>query len=173
MERDWGHLQIGMVARSLAYDGDAGDDRRIGGGLQLSGSAAVGEQDLLLFGALGGKGIARYTADLTGSGMDAVVGDDGRLALLRLHGGFVGYTHYWTPMWRSNLIYGQLSGERNAALADDAFRRSRYGVFNLLWSPAPSWTMGMELLYGQLEQQRGQRSDTVRLQGSLQYNFIK
>ncbi|WP_258223592.1 porin [Stenotrophomonas sp. HMWF003] len=173
MERDWGHLQVGLVARSLAYDGDAGDDRRIGGGLQLSGSAAVGEQDLLLFGALGGKGIARYTADLTGSGMDAVVADDGRLALLRLHGGFVGYTHYWTPMWRSNLIYGQLSGERNAALADDAFRRSRYGVFNLLWSPAPSWTMGMELLYGQLEQQRGQRSDTVRLQGSLQYNFIK
>ncbi|QHB71672.1 DcaP family trimeric outer membrane transporter [Stenotrophomonas sp. 364] len=173
MERDWGHLQVGLVARSLAYDGDAGDDRRIGGGLQLSGSAAVGEQDLLLFGALGGKGIARYTADLTGSGMDAVVAGDGRLALLRLRGGFVGYTHYWTPMWRSNLIYGQLSGEHNAALADDAFRRSRYGVFNLLWSPAPSWTMGMELLYGQLEQQRGQRSDTVRLQGSLQYNFIK
>ncbi|MCF7749999.1 porin [Bacillus subtilis subsp. subtilis] len=173
MERDWGHLQLGMVARSLGYDGDAGDDRRIGGGLQFSGSAAVGEQDLLLFGALGGKGIARYTADLTGSGMDAVVAADGRLELLRLHGGFVGYTHYWTPMWRSNLIYGQLNGGRNDALAEDAFRRSRYGVFNLLWSPAPSWTMGMELLYGQLEQQSGQRSDTVRLQGSLQYNFIK
>ena len=31
----------------------------------------------------------------------------------------------------------------------------------------------MELLYGQLEQQNGQRADTVRLQGSLQYNFIK
>lgn len=173
MERRWGHLQLGAVARSLGYDGDASDDRRIGGGLQLSGSAAVGEQDLLLFGALGGKGLARYTADLTGSGMDAVVRADGRLALLSLQGGFVGYTHYWSPMWRSNLIYGQLNSERNEALAADAFRRSRYGVFNLIWSPAPSWTMGMELLYGQLEQQDGQRGDTVRLQGSLQYNFIK
>jgi hypothetical protein len=173
MERGWGHLQLGAVARSLGYDGAAGDDRRIGGGLQLSGSAAMGDQDLLLFGALGGKGLARYTADLTGSGMDAVVTADGRLELLSLRGGFVGYTHYWSPLWRSNLIYGQLDSERNDALAADAFRRSRYGVFNLIWSPAPSWTMGMELLYGQLEQQGGQRGDTVRLQGSLQYNFIK
>lgn len=173
MERSWGHLQLGAVARSLGYDGAAGDDRRIGGGMQLSGSAAMGEHDLLLFGALGGKGLGRYTADLTGSGMDAVVAADGRLQLLSLRGGFVGYTHYWTPLWRSNLIYGQLSSGRNDALADDAFRRSRYGVFNLLWSPAPSWTMGMELLYGQLQQQGGQRGDTVRLQGSLQYNFIK
>lgn len=173
MERDWGHLQLGAVARSLGYDGDQHDDRRFGGGAQLSGSASVGERDLLLFGLLGGKGLARYTADLTGSGLDAVIGLDGRLHALSLQGGFVGYTHYWSPMWRSNLIYGQLTMARNAALAADAFRQSRYGVFNLIWSPAPSWTMGMELLYGQLEQQDGQRGDTMRLQGSLQYNFIK
>ncbi len=173
MERDWGHLQLGAVARSLGYDGDQQDDRRFGGGAQLSGSASVGERDLLLFGLLGGKGLARYTADLTGSGLDAVIGLDGRLHALSLQGGFVGYTHYWSPMWRSNLIYGQLTMARNAALAADAFRQSRYGVFNLIWSPAPSWTMGMELLYGQLEQQDGQRGDTMRLQGSLQYNFIK
>jgi len=173
MERNWGHLQLGAVARSLGYDGDQRDDRRFGGGAQLSGSASVGERDLLLFGVLGGKGLSRYTADLTGSGLDAVIGADGRLHALSLQGGFVGYTHYWTPMWRSNLIYGQLTMARNAALAADAFRQSRYGVFNLIWSPAPSWTMGMELLYGQLEQQDGQRGDTMRLQGSLQYNFIK
>ncbi|PZS71693.1 DcaP family trimeric outer membrane transporter [Stenotrophomonas maltophilia] len=173
MERDWGHLQLGAVARSLAYDGEGERDRRMAGGLQLSGSASVGERDLLLFGALGGRGLSRYTADLTGSGLDAVVGADGRLDALDLHGGFVGYTHYWSGLWRSNLIFGQLTLERNAALAADAFRRSRYGVFNLIWSPAPSWTMGMELLYGRLEQQGGARGDTVRVQGSLQYNFIK
>ncbi len=116
----------------------------------------MGERDLLLFGVLGGRGLSRYnTADLTGSGLDAVVGADGRLAALDLHGGFVGYTHYWSALWRSNLIFGQLTLERNAALATDAFRQSRYGVFNLIWSPAPSWTMGMELLYGRLEQQGG------------------
>lgn len=173
MERDWGHLQLGAVARSLAYDGDGERDRRMGGGLQLSGSAAVGERDLLLFGALGGRGLSRYTADLTGSGLDAVVDADGRLDALDLHGGFVGYTHYWSQLWRSNLIFGQLTLQRNSALSAEAFRESRYGVFNLIWSPAPSWTMGMELLYGRLEQQGGARGDTVRVQGSLQYNFIR
>jgi len=173
MERDWGHLQLGAVARSLAYDGEGERDRRVGGGLQLSGSAAVGERDLLLFGVLGGRGLSRYTADLTGSGLDAVVDATGRLDALDLHGGFVGYTHYWSGLWRSNLIFGQLTLERNRALDADAFRESRYGVFNLIWSPAPSWTMGMELLYGHLEQQGGARGDTVRVQGSLQYNFIR
>lgn len=173
MERDWGHLQLGAVVRSLAYDGEGERDRRMGGGLQLSGSATVGERDLLLFGALGGHGLSRYTADLTGSGLDAVVDANGRLDALDLHGGFVGYTHYWSQLWRSNLIFGQLTLERNSALTAEAFRESRYGVFNLIWSPAPSWTMGMELLYGRLEQQGGARGDTVRVQGSLQYNFIR
>ena len=173
MERDWGHLQLGAVLRSLGYDGDGRSDRTFGGGLQLSGSYAVAERDLLLFGLVGGKGISRYTADLTGSNLDAAIDGDGRLKALPLRGGFFGYTHYWSELWRSNLIYGQLQIDSADALASDAFRRSRYAALNLLWSPAPSWTMGMELLYGQQQLQDGRDADTLRLQGSLQYNFIK
>ena len=173
MERDWGHLQLGAVLRSLGYDSDGRSDRTVGGGLQLSGSYAVAERDLLLFGLIGGKGISRYTADLTGSNLDAAIAADGRLKALPLRGGFFGYTHYWSDLWRSNLIYGQLQIDSADALASDAFRRSRYAALNLLWSPAPSWTMGMELLYGQQQLQNGRDADTLRLQGSLQYNFIK
>ncbi len=173
MERDWGHLQLGAVLRSLGYDGDGRSDRTFGGGVQLSGSYAVAERDLLLFGLIGGKGISRYTADLTGSNLDAAIDADGRLKALPLRGGFFGYTHYWSDLWRSNLIYGQLQIDSADALASDAFRRSRYAALNLLWSPAPSWTMGMELLYGQQQLQDGRDADTLRLQGSLQYNFIK
>lgn len=173
MERDWGHLQLGAVARSLGYDGDGRSDHTFGGGLQLSGSFSMAERDLLLFGLVGGKGIARYTADLTGSGLDAAIDADGRLKALPLYGGFFGYTHYWSEMWRSNLIYGQLHMDDSNALALDAFRRSRYGALNLIWSPAPSWTMGMEVLYGQQQLQDGRNADTLRVQGSLQYSFIK
>ncbi|MDG2527066.1 DcaP family trimeric outer membrane transporter [Stenotrophomonas sp. HITSZ_GD] len=173
MERDWGHLQLGAVARSLGYDAEGHQDTTFGGGLSFSGSFSLPERDLILFGLLGGKGMSRYTADLTGSGLDAAIAADGTLKALPLYGGFVGYTHYWTQMWRSNLVYGELYLDGEDTLAADAFRRSRYGALNLIWSPAPSWTMGMELLYGQLEQQDGRRADTMRLQGSLQYNFIK
>lgn len=173
MERNGGHLQFGAVLRSLGYHDDEARDREFAGGLQVSGSASVGERDLLLFGVLGGRGLGRYTAELTGSGLDAVAGLDGRLEVLDLRGGFVGYTHYWSDTWRSNLVLGQLTLERNGALASEVFRQSRYGVINLLWSPAASWTMGMELLYGRLEQQGGTRGETARLQGSVQYKFIK
>ncbi|TDB28750.1 porin [Stenotrophomonas sp. ATCM1_4] len=173
MERDWGHLQLGAVARSLGYDGDGRSDRVFGGGLQLSGSFAIAERDLLLFGVVGGKGISRYTADLTGSGLDAAINADGQLKALPLYGGFFGYTHYWSDMWRSNLIYGQLHLDDADALTRDAFRRSQYGALNLIWSPAPSWTMGMEVLYGQQRLQDGRSADTLRVQGSLQYSFIK
>jgi len=173
MERDWGHLQLGAVARSLGYDSDTRKEKTFGGGLSFSGSFSLPERDLLLFGLLGGQGISRYTADLTGSGMDAAIGPDGDLKALPGYGGFVGYTHYWTQMWRSNLVYGELHIDGDNVLAADAFKRSRYGAMNFIWSPAPSWTMGMELLYGQLQQQDGRSADTFRLQGSLQYNFIK
>ncbi|MCD9087592.1 DcaP family trimeric outer membrane transporter [Stenotrophomonas sp. SY1] len=173
MERSWGHLQLGAVARSLGYDGDGRSDRTFGGGAQFSGSYAVAERDLLLFGLVGGKGIGRYTADLTGSGLDAAIDVNGELKALPLYGGFFGYTHYWSEMWRSNLIYGELHVDDANALASDAFRRSRYGALNLIWSPAPSWTMGMEVLYGQQELQDGRSADALRLQGSLQYSFIK
>jgi hypothetical protein len=173
MERDWGHLQLGAVARSLGYDAAGDKETTYGGGLSFSGSFTFAERELLLFGLLGGKGMSRYTADLTGSGLDAAIAADGDLKALPVYGGFVGYTHYWTQMWRSNLVYGQLYLDGQDALAAEAFKRSRYGALNLIWSPAPSWTMGMELLYGQLEQQDGRSADTMRLQGSLQYNFIK
>lgn len=173
MERDWGHLQLGAVARSLGYDSATEKEKTYGGGLSFSGSVSLPERDLVLFGLLGGKGMARYTADLTGSGFDAAIAEDGDLRALPIYGGFVGYTHYWSQMWRSNLVYGELYLDDDNVLAADAFKRSRYGALNLIWSPAPSWTMGMELLYGQLEQQDGRSADTMRVQGSLQYNFIK
>lgn len=173
MERSWGHLQLAGVGRSLGYRQDGHDDHAMGGGLSFSGSLSMHEQDLLLFALLAGKGISRYVADISGSGLDAFIDADMRLQPLRVQGGYLAYTHYWSPRWRSNLVHGALRLQRDAGLAGEVFRHSQYSAVNLIWSPSPSWTMGMELLYGRLQLQDGQRADALRLQGSLQYNFIK
>jgi hypothetical protein len=175
MERGWGHLQLSGVARSVGYDGDneLGEDL-LGGGLQLSGSINANENNLWVFGMVAGKGIARYTTDIGGSGYDAAIGPDGDLVLLTSYGGFFGYTHNWNQDWSSNLVFGQLNLSNNDdVLAGDAFKRSRYSALNLLWSPSPTWTMGVELLFGQLLLQDGRDADVMRLQGSVQYSFVK
>lgn len=174
MERDWGHMQLSGVVRRLSYIRDDTKRHDYGGGVSFTGSASVGEEDLFLYGANWGEGIARYTTDIGGSGLDAAIAPDGGLRALTSYGGFFGYTHYWYRNWRSNLVYGYLRlDDEDELLAGDAFRSSQYGAVNLIWSPAPSWTMGVELLYGQYEQQDRRDGDAFRLQGSLQYNFIK
>ncbi len=173
LERDWGHMQLSGVVRRLSYIKDDSKSHDYGGGMSFTGSTSVGEQDLLLFGANWGEGIARYIADIGGSGLDAGIDANGELQALTSYGGYFGYTHYWNQEWRSNLVYGYLRLDDEPFLSADTFRTSQYGALNMIWSPAPSWTMGVELLYGQYEQQDGRNGDALRLQGSLQYNFIK
>lgn len=178
-EHAWGHVQLGALLRQLGYgDADGGrSDRTMAGGLALGGLVNLGDReannDLLLFSAVGGKGIGRYLSDTSGSGLDAAVDSDGQLHALKSWGGYAAYTHYWSSAWRSNLVYGLAHIQSNAWLPGTAFRNSTYGATNLIWNPVPTLTVGMELLYGQLELQNGRSNNTSRIQGSLQYSFIK
>lgn len=172
-EHDWGHLQLAALWRRLGYVSDTQRSRTSAAGLSVSGSASIGNRDLLLFGVVGGKGISRYIADISGSGLDATVDSNGELHALTSYGSFFGYTHYWDALWRSNLVYGYLRLKDEPGLPADAFDESQYGALNLIWSPAPTWTMGLELLHGRLVQQGGLAGESTRLQASIQYSFIK
>jgi hypothetical protein len=176
-EGGWGHLQFGGVLRQLGYTDYEQSDRVIGGGAQLSGSFKIGPSDpfsdMLMFGAAWGKGIARYLADTGGLNLDAVVGPDGKLHPLDGVGAHLAYTHYWSSYWRSNLVYGIARIQNSDLLADDVFHHSDYAALNLLWTPAPTFTAGIELLHGRLWQQDNRTNDDTRIQGSVQYSFIK
>jgi Porin subfamily len=176
-EGGWGHLQWGGVLRQLGYTDYEQSDREIGGGAQLSGSFKVGPpdpySDLLMFGAAWGRGIARYLADTGGLNLDAVVGPDGKLHPLDGVGAHVAYAHYWSSYWRSNLVYGIARIQNSPLLATDTFHDSNYAALNLLWTPAPTFTAGIELLHGRLFEQDNRSNDDTRIQGSIQYSFIK
>lgn len=167
-----GHLQASAMLRQLAYSGSAGSDETLAGGLTLSGSwGATG--GYLTWGLLGGRGIAAYVGDLLGLGLDGVVNASGTLEALDEWGGWIGYTHPWNAGWRSTLTGGRLYLERNASLSQQAFRRSDYVAANLIYSPASSWSWGMEVLYGSLENQAGNQGDVIRVQTSLKYDFFR
>ena len=176
-EHAWGHLQLGGVLRQLGYTNGEQSRRVLGGGAQLTGSIKTGTfssySDLLMFGANGGKGIARYLADTGGLDLDAVVGPDGKLYALTGWGTYAAYTHYWSENWRSNLVYGVARIQQSPWLTTSDFHRSNYGAANLIWSPVPTLTVGLELLHGRLLEQDNRYNDDTRIQGSLQYSFIK
>jgi hypothetical protein len=88
-------------------------------------------------------------------------------------GGWIGYGHPWNADWRSTVTYGRLYLERSSWLAPAAFRRSDYVAANLINTPAPGWSWGMELLYGQLRTQDGEKGDAFRVQASLKYDFFR
>jgi hypothetical protein len=176
-EGGWGHVQFGGVLRQLGYTNYEQSDRVLGGGAQLSGSFKVGPSDpygdLLMFAAAWGKGIARYLADTGGLNLDAVVGPDGKLHTLTGIGSHVGYVHYWSSNWRSNLVYGIARIQDSPLLSTDTFHHTDYAALNLLWTPAPTFTAGIELLHGRLIEQDNRSNDDTRIQGSIQYSFIK
>ncbi|MBO9716276.1 MAG: porin [Pseudoxanthomonas sp.] len=168
-----GHMQASALVRQLAYTGGAGRDETLAGGVAISGAWGPEGSGYLTWGAQGGSGMAAYIGDLLGLGLDGVVTGDGALEALDEWGGWLGYGHPWNAHWRSTFTWGRLYLERNAWLAPEAFRRSDYVAANMMYSPAPSWSWGLELLYGRLEQQGGAQGDVVRLQTALKYDFIK
>lgn len=176
-EHDWGHVQAGVVGRRLGYTDGVRNDHTFGGGVALTGAVNVTNRadnnDLVMFSGTWGKGIAHFISDTGASGLDAAVDNQGRLHALDSWGAYAAYTHYWNKDWRSNLVYGIARTQRSNLLADTAFRESTYGAANVIWSPFPTVTMGLEVLYGRLEQQGGAASNTMRIQGSLQYSFVR
>jgi len=172
-EADWGNVQLAGLLRYLSYDASERSDSTLAGGAALTGSWGAQSGDYLVYGVVGGQGIAAYVGDLGGLDLDAVVDPGGDLQALQEWGGWLGYTHLWNGRWRSTLTYGRLYLERDAVLAPSAFRRSDYAAANVAWEPSPSWSWGLELLYGKLQQQDGEQGDAMRLQTSLKYDFIR
>lgn len=171
-ERSWGHVQVGALLRDVGYGQAETDRHALGYGLNGSGLFKVGG-DFLTVGLAGGEGVSRYFNDLGGKGYDAVVTASGAVRPLRVVGGHLGYTHHWNDRWRSTLVGGAVSLERDARLADTDFRASQYGALNVIWASTPSFSIGVEALYGRREQQDGRSADVVRLQTSLKYDFVR
>ncbi len=172
LERSWGHVQTSAVVRRLGYSDGVRDESAFGYGLNLSGLVKLGE-DFVMGSVTYGDGAARYVNDLAGRGYDGLIQPDGDVRTLSAYGGYLGYTRHWNPRWRSNLVGGIVVLERDALLAPTAFRSSGYGALNLIWAVSPSFSVGVEALYGRHELQNGQYADVTRLQASFKYDFVR
>ncbi|MGE4180743.1 MAG: DcaP family trimeric outer membrane transporter, partial [Limisphaerales bacterium] len=168
-----GHVQVGGLARALAYDNSTGpDDTAVGWGANVSGVLHTWGQDGVVARFTYGDGIGRYMQDLPG-GSSAIALGSGELETLAAWGAMIGYRHFWSERWRSEVTYGYLELDNVAEMGAKAYDHTHYAQANLVWTPVKNFAVGLEYLFGLRETRDGSDGDNHRLQVSLQYKLAQ
>jgi hypothetical protein len=170
---NWGVVTLsGMMDVNRYFDNNDATKAAIGYGGALSVILNTNKLDHISLFAVGGKGIANFISDLSGSGYNGVLQTNpDKLDLLTSYGGFIGYTHYWNPKWSSNLIYSFVGLEKTDLVSAQDFKFSNYALGNLFYQPFDRLTFGVEYIWGNLYTQNDSTGDANRLQFLAQFNF--
>lgn len=173
LKADWGHLSLAGILRSLECDGcDVGgtvDDSISAGGLALTGKYLLGNDDVR-FGVFGGSGLGRYVALNALNG--AVIDASNKLEAIDSSGGFIAYRHQWNNKMRSTVMWSIYAGDAPVSLTGTGVVSSTSrGSINLLYSPVPSFTYGIEYSHANNELESGADGTLDRLQFMAKYSF--
>ncbi len=167
---NWGHLQISMIFRSMAYNED--QSGALGFGALFSGRYEFGSNKELLFQCVGGTGISRYVGSVTGRGLDIVwnpVEED--YEALELYGGFVSLGIDWSDKVFSYFTPGLTYMPPPGFAPDNAFKFSAYCSGNVFWNVIPGVRIGGEYSYGSRINKDDQRGTANRISFIMYYDF--
>lgn len=175
--RDWGHVQIAGILRYVGFDtpdtpSNKPKGSELGWGVDLSTNIKVLERDKILLSVVYGEGIASYMND---GGVDlAPKGStlaNASAAAVPLLGVVAYYDHYWNAKWSSSIGYSTTRVDNEDLQEPTSFNTGQYASVNLLHYPAKNIMVGAEYLWGQLENNAGEKGDDSRVQVSLKYSF--
>lgn len=171
--RPWGEVQVAGIVRQLAYQTTGAtviDDTTLGYGISVAAKIKFGERDDLRTMLTGGEGIGRYVGlNFTN---DAALDAAGNLEAIPLVAGFAVYRHYWTPQWRSSLIYAFQNVDNDRAISALTVNKSAFSIRgNLVYSPVTALDLGAELSLGERELENGVSGDVTRLTVFAKYGF--
>ena len=200
------HIEAAGLFRRLTGSGPDYRSTSYGYGMALSGKIATWGKNNLILAAQGGQGIAAYSQDSSGLGLDAAPAfftppakptQRGPLKSIPIWGSWVAYQHFWTDTLRSTGTFSILSVNDKSISprltpvndvedASDIYYygrllQARYASINLVWSPNPTFTLGIEYMYGHrfitgntIPTQEGATSNkgqANRLQACVRWNF--
>lgn len=169
---DFGHIQLSGLLRRLDYEDNASgvDDRTTGWGLSLSGILKVGSKDDFHWMITHGDGLGRYVGLNAANG--AVLTDTNELKAIGTTGGFVSYRHWWNDQWRSTAVLSYQDIDNDIQYTGTGVTDNIWsGHINLLYSPVPKLTFGVEYIYAERELENGLDGSLSRFQFSGRYDF--
>lgn len=168
----WGHISArGVTLQYKVLDRDV----KQAWGAALSGSLKP-FGDTLVWGVQGGDGIGRYTFNtLLQGGFDT----GSEIRLWKSYGYHAGFTHKWSPSFRSNIIWSQTFVERDDPTLKtlDApislfNKRVDQGFVNTFWSFAENCEFGIEYAYGQRRTFDDHKGTQHRINATFHYNLF-
>jgi hypothetical protein len=169
---DWGRAAVAAIVRQLRYVDDtyAIDDRGIGYGLTLGSEIKIGKDDLK-FQVSGGSGLGRYIG-LNFVNAAVIDTTNGQLNTIDEAAGFIAYRHFWNDKWRSTADASVFYGDNPELAKGSALNRDAQSFSaNLLYSPVPKWTVGVEWFYAKRRLDNGTDGWYQRLQFSARWDF--
>jgi hypothetical protein len=169
----WGEFSLAGLARQLAYVDNSLqiDETGFGWGLNAGGRFAVGKRDDVRVQVSFGEGLGRYAAlNFTNA---VVVDDSGGLEKIDTATAFVAYRHLWSERWRSTFNLSGIAVDNNAALTGLQANKSAWQwSANLIFSPRPPFSVGLEFMRAHRELEGGGKGALNRLQFSARYEFF-
>jgi len=85
--------------------------------------------------------------------------------------GMVLYQHHWNKAWRSNFGASYSRAELPERVSGDLTEQALSAHFNLLWSPFPHTTFGLEYLHAWRRIADGRDGDLHRVHFSTRFHF--
>jgi hypothetical protein len=167
----WGNLSLAAIGRQIRNTNNTTGAAREawGGGVTVAGKINVFELDNIRFTLNYGNVIGRYSS--VNKLEDAALDSAGNLHLVNVHSAVIAYQHWWDKAWRSTFAYGFEQADQPDFVTATMSRQAQSVHANLLWSPLPQATVGIEYIYGTRQLIDGQNGNISRAQFSTRYNF--
>lgn len=171
----FGELSLRGLARELRAGNNstpAGtSDSAFGWGVGLSGKINTWDKDAIFFQGVYGDGVGHYLFDVANS-LNGSTYVTNHIRPQEAWGGYVGYQHYWSPTWRSNVLAGYTGIDNDVALTGVNVNKEIMSQHvNLIWQPNNTYRIGLEYMHGYREQESGIDGDLDRIQTSFMYSF--
>jgi hypothetical protein len=176
----WGSASVRGITTNRKQVNDAGTDTvsKQGYGGAVSGAFKLGA-DTLVAHAVYGAGIARYIFNVGTANGPVAVATDGSGDLVNIEAGayHVGFTHVWSPAFRSNLVWSQTFIQNPEEKGVDfrnttTNRRMDQAFVNSFWTVAKNMEIGLEYDWGRRTTFDGQHGLQNRVTGTFHYNFF-
>jgi hypothetical protein len=175
-EWERGHIQLASVFRNLGAQLPNGTRETVfGWGVNGTSGIDVYGKDNIVFQVAYGHGISRYVGDTAPLNLDAAPrsATDLSLKALPLFATYGSYQHYWSPVVRSSGTFAFVQVQNTAFQPDNTYHKGTYSSANLIWNVVGSLDLGIEGIYGWVEEKSGAHANAPRFQFTGRYTFVK